>query len=313
MRSLILAVAIPAFLIGQTPHRVKQLKIQVLSTMLVAETRGIGEWGFAAVVDVDGRRILFDTGAHPDTVLRNSREYGIDLSRTTDVILSHHHSDHTSGLVTLRKAVMDQNPEALSRVHAGEGIFRTGGGSRSGPDSALGIRTAYEQTGGKFLLYSKATELFPGVWITGPVPRKYPERNWSPPAGAPAGAAEDNIPEDLSLVFDTDQGLVILTGCGHAGIINTVDYANQAVRKAPLHAAIGGFHLFPLEDEKLNWTADRLKEFGLQNFLGAHCTGIEATYRIRERCSLSRKTCAVGGLGAVFELGKGIQPGPLAR
>ena len=86
--------------------RVKTLKITVLSTMLADE--GIGEWGFAALVDADGRRILFDTGFRRDTVLKNAEELGIDLTTITDVVLSHHHDDHVGGLmkmVTIRRLI----------------------------------------------------------------------------------------------------------------------------------------------------------------------------------------------------------------
>jgi 7,8-dihydropterin-6-yl-methyl-4-(beta-D-ribofuranosyl)aminobenzene 5'-phosphate synthase len=68
-----------------------------------------------------------------------------------------------------------------------------------------------------------------------------------------------------------------------------------------------------LDDEKLRWTATKLREFGLHNFLGAHCTGIEAVYRIRELVGLSRRTSAVGAVGAIFDLSKGLDPGSIAR
>src|SRR5271165_7555290 len=112
------------------PKRVQNVNVTILSTML-ADDVGFGEWGFAALVDADGHRILFDTGAHPDTVLRNARELQIDLSNVPDVILSHHHLDHTAGLVTLRREYAKSNPAALARAHVGAGIFlsRTDGGA----------------------------------------------------------------------------------------------------------------------------------------------------------------------------------------
>jgi 7,8-dihydropterin-6-yl-methyl-4-(beta-D-ribofuranosyl)aminobenzene 5'-phosphate synthase len=70
---------------------------------------GVGEWGFSAVVDVDGRRILFDTGGRPEGVLKNAKELHVDLSNIPDVILSHHHPDHAGGLLTLRKSALDDN------------------------------------------------------------------------------------------------------------------------------------------------------------------------------------------------------------
>ena len=124
---------------------------------------------------------------------------------------------------------------------------------------------------------------------------------------------EDTVPEDMSLVAVTDKGLVIISGCGHSGIINTLEHARQKIKAAPVYAALGGFHLFSLDDEKLDWTAGKLKEFGLRNFLGAHCTGIEAVYRIRQQAGLSRQTCVVGSVGSSFDLDKGIDALPLAR
>src|SRR5256712_10782341 len=102
---------------GQAPppaHQVKSFHITILSTMLA--DRGVGEWGFAALVEVDGRRLLFDAGYRPETVLQNARELGIDLSSVADVVLSHHHGDHTGGLATLRRELAKKNPAALSRV-----------------------------------------------------------------------------------------------------------------------------------------------------------------------------------------------------
>jgi 7,8-dihydropterin-6-yl-methyl-4-(beta-D-ribofuranosyl)aminobenzene 5'-phosphate synthase len=295
-------------------YQVKSLRIQVLSTMLTSDD-GVGEWGFAAVVDVDGRRILFDTGARPNTVLNNAQELKADLANITDVVLSHNHADHTGGLMTLRRAMSEKNPAALSRAHVGQGIFtqRRRGGKIS--EWMTVNRRDYEAGGGHFVVYDHPTELWNGVWLTGPVPRKYPERNWSPGTEiqTPDGWKEDNLPEDMSMVFNTAQGLVVLSGCGHSGIVNTMEYARSSVRNAPLHAALGGFHLYQLDDEKLRWTAGKLREFGLKNFLGAHCTGIEATYKIRDLVGLDRRTCSVGAVGAVFDLGKGIDPGSIAR
>jgi 7,8-dihydropterin-6-yl-methyl-4-(beta-D-ribofuranosyl)aminobenzene 5'-phosphate synthase len=294
--------------------RVHSLRILVLSTMLA--DAGIGEWGFAALVEVDGHRILFDTGAHPDTVLRNASELGIDLASIQEVILSHNHADHTGGLLHLRRELAKKNPTALSRAHVGRGIFWSRPREAAEGNSMIEVKPAYEATGGVFIEHSEPVELYPGVWLTGPVPRVFPERNWpsrSGPVKTPAGLVEETIPEDMSLIFDTDKGLVVLSGCGHAGVINTLEFARIRVRRAPVHAAIGGFHLFQLDDKKLAWTATKLREFGVRHLLGAHCTGIEAVYRLRQLARLDRGTCVVSSVGSSFALDKGIDPLALAR
>jgi len=149
------------------------------------------------------------------------------------------------------------------------------------------------------------------------VPRLYPEKNY--PAAVhlrdPSGKLlEDNVPEDQALVLDTDKGLVVLTGCGHAGLINVLTYACQTVRPAThVYAALGGFHLFAAKVDTLAWTAGKLKGFGVAQILGAHCTGIEPVYYFRERLGLERTACVVGAVGASFDLAQGIHAGNIAQ
>jgi len=303
----------------QAPRTVRSIQIKVLSTMLSGNPNaGIGEWGFAAIVEVDGQRILFDTGARPDTVLKNAKELGVDLANVKDVILSHNHPDHTSGLITLRREFAKTNPTALSRAHVGKGIFWSRPSDSGEANVMVKFKPEYEGAGGVFIEYDAPKEILPGVWLTGPVPRVYPERNFtisgiSGRVKTPDGVVEDTLPEDMSLVAVTDKGLVVLSGCGHAGIINTLEHARQKIKAAPVYAALGGFHLYALDDEKLDWTASKLKEFGLRNFLGAHCTGVEAVYRIRQQVGLNRQSCVVGAVGSSFDLDKGIDPLLLAR
>jgi len=315
--AVFLATASLASIAAAQQRRAQSVDVTVLSTML-ADTAGIGEWGFSALVVVDGHRILFDTGARPETVLNNVRELKVDLTNVTDVILTHNHGDHTGRLITLRRAVRDKNPAALAVTHVGEGIFLKRDVAIRGWEPMERVRTLYEGLGGRMVVHDSPVELYPGVWITGPVARVFPERNFGIGPGAkvqmPDGSsAEDTIPEDMSLVIDTDRGLIVVLGCGHAGIINTLEYARAKTRAAPVHAVIGGLHLFQLDDEHLKWTAGKLKEYGVQNFLGAHCTGIEATYRIRELCGLSRKTAAVAAVGGGFTLSEGIRPGSISK
>jgi len=297
--------------------RATSVKVTVLSTMLVGNAAaGVGEWGFAAVLEVDGQRLLIDTGARAETVLDNAAELKVDLSSITDLVITHNHSDHTGGLLVLRRELAKKNPKALSRVHVPSGIFypRPGPDGREG-NGLLPLKAQYEAAGGTFVEHAGPSVLMPGVTMLGPVPRVHPERNWSVRGRVqtPGGLVEDNVPEDTSVVIETAEGLVLISGCGHAGIVNSMEHARKAVKAAPVVAAIGGFHLFAASDETLSWTAGKLKEFGVQHLLGAHCTGIEAVYRLRQLAGLTRQTAVVGAVGASYTHGKGIDPTALAR
>jgi len=296
-------------------HRVKSVHITVVSTMLA--DKGVGEWGFAAVIEADGHRLLFDTGDRPETVLQNARELGIDLSTVTEVVLSHHHGDHTGGLLALRRELAKANPAALSRMHVAPGIFvsRRKAGSDAEANPTIALKDAVEAGGGVFIEHRGPVELLPGVWLTGAVPRRYPERNWGPPMSivTARGLVPDSVPEDMALVLNTDKGLVVVTGCGHAGTINTVEYAREVVAPGPVYALIGGLHLFAASDSTLAWTAAKLRAAGLVNLLGGHCTGIEAVFRIRELAGLTRRAAVVAAVGSSFDLDRGIDPLALAQ
>jgi len=287
-------------------HAVKALKITVLVTNVGGDPRaGYGEWGYSALV-----------GASPDLVLQNARALHIDLSDVEDVVLSHNHWDHVGGLMMLRRELSKTNPKAISRVHVGAGIFRPRLTATGEDHNGLkDIQAQYTATGGSFVVHDHPTELWPGVWFTGPVPRPNDEKNWNPGLSldTPAGRVEDNVPEDSALVFDTAEGTVILTGCGHAGIVNIAEYARHIVGPAPLLAVVGGLHLFAASDATLEWTGTKLKEFHLQNLLAGHCTGIEATLRLRRIVGLDRTTAVVSAVGSSFTLGKGIDALALAH
>lgn len=295
-------------------HQAQAVKVTTLSTML-ADTEGLGEWGYAALVEIDGHRILFDTGANPDTVMRNAEALKIDLSDVEDVVISHFHSDHTGGLITLRKALMQKNPAALSHLYVGAGIFApryTANGKSDAENSFPAVAKAYLATGGRISEVSKPAEIALGAWLTGPVPRLHPETNWSPGEFVKVGGSlvPDTLSEDTSLVIATPGGTVIVTGCGHAGIMNIADDAQVITGDAKMLAVIGGIHLFGKPDAVLLETAQRLK--GLAFLLGAHCTGIEATLRLRELLGLDRHTAVVAAVGSSFTLGKGIEAGRIA-
>ena len=203
-------------------------RVVILSTMLSDDF--IGEWGFAALVEANGRRVLFDTGAMPATVLQNAKTIGVDLSGITDVVLSHWHGDHTGGLITLRRELMKQNRTALSRAHVGRGFFWPRKAKGKPSMSAENLKAEYQALGGSFVEHAAALELLPGVWLTGEVPRRTSERNF------PKGI-EVQLPDgrcDVRLRIPGGQG--------------DPDPAGATEVLAPV---IGGPYLEPVDDQRV--------------------------------------------------------------
>jgi 7,8-dihydropterin-6-yl-methyl-4-(beta-D-ribofuranosyl)aminobenzene 5'-phosphate synthase len=289
---------------------VKNLKVTTLSTMVA--NQGIGEWGYSALVEVDGKQILFDTGRRPETVLKNAEELGIDLSKVEDVFLSHSHGDHTGGLLTLRKKLKQQNPNALSRIHVGNGIFDQRINARNRMQE---IKEELEADGVTFIMYDESFELFPGVWITGPIDRIHQEKNYGGrwEIATKNGNITDNIPEDQSLAINTKKGFVLISGCGHAGIINTLEHIKSKIHDKNMFALIGGFHLVNATEEQLEWTSKHMITFGVEKIIGAHCTGINSLYSLRNLLNLEREDAVVGSVGDNFNLETGINPGIIAK
>lgn len=113
--------------------------------------------------------------------------------------------------------------------------------------------------------------------------------------------------------LDTAAGTVVLTGCGHAGIVNIAQYASTITAGKPLLAVVGSLHLFSASEQTVVWTGAKLNNLGLQCLLAGRRTGIEATYLLRDATGLSRKSAVVAVVGSSFTLGKGIDPRKVAQ
>ncbi len=288
--------------------------VTILSSNL-ADGATVGEWGLSALVETDGRCVLFDTGRNPDTVLRNAETLGVDLGCVEDIVLSHFHFDHTTGLGPILGALGASSVSPV-RVHVADGFFLPRRG-RAGPirsNQMIEERAALEAAGARFLVHDGPTEIAPAVWVSGPVERPLPERNYG--AGTEVQLdgewVEDYVPESQALTVVTDEGHIVLLGCGHSGTVNALDQIRSEIAELPILALMGGLHLFNATDETLGWTADRLREIGVEHLMAGHCTGIEPLFRLRAGLNLSRQTAVVGSVGSRFVLGEGIRPGRIS-
>ena len=290
--------------------------VTILSSNL-ANGGTIGEWGLSALVEVDGRCVLFDAGRYPDTVLRNATVLDVDLSCVTDVVLSHFHFDHNTGLLPLLRDVRSRNPDAIQRVHVASGFFLR----RQIPDGdgyvdwnqMIAARDTLEAAGVSIIEHDRPTEILPSVWVTGPIERIHEEQQYGAARMLREGEwVQDYVPDSQGLSIVTDRGHIVLLGCGHSGVVNALEHLQTQVAEVPIHALMGGLHLFNASDEMLGWTADRLRDIGVEHLMAGHCTGVEPLLRLRIGLNLTRRTAVVGAVGSQFVYGEGIRPTSIA-
>jgi len=266
-------------------------------TVLVENTardRGLmGEHGLAYYVQAGGRTLLFDTG-QTSLIIQNARRLGIELSGLDAVALSHGHYDHTGGLHAVlgiaRDAELYTHPAACARRFARnpDGTTRDVGIGRESLDSIQARPERIHET-------TTATEVAQGVFLTGEIPRATDFED----VGGPfvlyrRGLEADPIVDDQALFFDTADGVAVLLGCAHAGIVNTLRHIRQLTGGRPIHSVLGGMHLLAAGPERMNRTVEALRGEKVRRLGPAHCTGMAATSRLWHEFPQACTVCAVG-------------------
>lgn len=239
-----------------------------------------GEWGLAVYIEYNGRKVLLDAGAS-DMFERNAERLGVSLEDVDVAVLSHAHFDHANGL-----------PKFLE-INDNANLYVAGGCAENCYSKYwifakyIGVAKGMMQQFKERIVYAdELTEIEDGIYVMphpiateetrsaiGKRERMYQKRNrkWTP----------DDFDHEQSLIFDTEDGLVIFNSCCHGGVANIINDIAEAFPDKKLKAIIGGFHLYNKSAAEVRAVADKIRATGIEKVYTGHCTG-DKSYKVLE-------------------------------
>ncbi len=224
-----------------------------------------GEAGLSLLVEVGEEKFLLDAG-FSDLFLKNAKSLGIDVEDVKTVIFTHGHSDHTNGIVYLKK------PKNVIMHPAG---FKARWSIRRKEFAGFPEKREDLEKKHNLLLSSSSVQVFPDVYFLGEIPMNVDfESNGNFATTLDANFTQTDFTEDDSgIAIKTEKGLVVMVGCGHRGICNALEHAKQITGENRIFAVLGGFHLRKLDDKKtiINKTIEYLNNNGVQALYLGHC------------------------------------------
>lgn len=254
---------------------VPEVTITVLVDNIAGNGAVLGEWGLAYYLEAGPRRILFDTGGGR-TIVDNARALGVDLARTDAIVVSHGHGDHTGGI----ERVLDAAGKAALIVHPAAFSTRYWkSGSRAEPYSMPLSREQIRTRVTKQVETSEPTLVTYGFMVTGQIPRFTDFEDTGVAGSAFLDAAmklPDPVADDQALFFRTPDGVVIVVGCAHAGVVNTMRYVTELLGEPSIYAVVGGTHLLAASQARMHETVAAFKQYAVQKIMLSHCTGVTA-------------------------------------
>ncbi|QGT99284.1 Metal-dependent hydrolases of the beta-lactamase superfamily II [Candidatus Syntrophocurvum alkaliphilum] len=260
--------------------------MQVTVSILVENTAPmpsvIGEYGFAALVTVNNENYLIDTG-NGDAIFKNASAMGENLNEVSNLIISHGHFDHTGAVSSLLKM------GGIKKIYAHSAVFSKRYIVTEDDKKDIGSCFSLEevQTNNAEMIFTdNFTQIAPNIYLTGAVPRNNDYEDVGSFAGGSfktehnGNLVDDTLPDDIALIIDHPDGLIIISGCAHSGIVNIINYAIEKTGRKKILSFIGGTHLMTASDERINKTIEFLKTCNFSQIIPCHCTGFYSAAKL---------------------------------
>ena len=268
-------------------------KATVLCENYVFSNAGaIAEHGWSVYIESDQGNFLFDTGQGKG-IINNARHFKKDLSTIQGIMISHHHYDHTGGLLD----VLEQTGKV--NVYSHPELFKNSYVVDEGKEKNIGIpfrREILESKGAQFKFNTSFREIVPNLMLSGEIPRltEFEKGSKKLLIKTAEGYTQDLIFDDQTLIVNTEKGLIIILGCSHSGIINIINYIIDKTGQNHIRTIIGGTHLGPASEETKEKTIQALKKFDIEKIGVSHCTGLKTSMRLFQEFGSRFFFCNVG-------------------
>ena len=239
----------------------------------------LGEPAVSYYIEDEGAKILFDTG-YSNIFIENAIKMNIDLNKLDKIVISHGHDDHTKGLKYLFKD--KKNIELISHPYSFN--YKEVSGEYIGsPMTKEELETVYDLN-----LSKVPIDISKNITYLGQIPQSnnFEIRQSIGQCNINNEMIDDNVIEDSAIVYKSDKGLFIITGCSHSGICNIIEYAKKVCNDNRIYGVIGGFHLFDV-DERLKKTINYLKENNIKLLYPCHCVSLEAKIEMAKNLKIN--------------------------
>ncbi len=267
---------------------IEHLTVTVLVENSVSSRGLLAEHGLSFFIETPTEKLLWDTG-QGFVLNNNARNLGVNFNTLNAIALSHGHYDHTGGLLSVLKqnntCKIYLHPDAISPKYS----------NHKNIGSPFQDQDILNQYSDRFVWTEKPTEIIPGIFATGTIPRLHSLEN----TGGNFSCDQDHqtpdlLEDDQALFVEVSQGIIVLLGCAHSGVINTLDYIAQITGKNQFYAVIGGTHLLNASQERLEATVETFERYNLQVIGANHCTGFKAVHYLSNHFGDRFLPCPVG-------------------